>query len=382
MFCTYQSLRRVTEAQAHHVAPEFDLAIADEAHRTTGAFVVGRRSEVDFQEFHDEERLHARKRLYMTATPRLYTQRSRSRLAARGVEVVDMGDFHVYGPELHRLPFKKAVENGMLSDYRVIVLGVSQTSVTPGLRRRPEDLSSETDGKNAPTTNDMTRVLGVSLAVNGVTEGNDLEQPGKLPRTMAFANSILRSKWYASALVESEVLRATTRRMQTGRAMKIVTRHLDASASALERNRELRALANADREGECRVLCNVKLFTEGVDVPQLDAVAFLDPRDSQVDVLQAIGRVMRKAPGKHFGYIIIPVIVEPGCDVSAALEQGTEGYSTVGRVLRALQAHDGRLAESPATFVKVYEQTTSRAPGGETARYGKRKAGISSASSS
>ena len=182
---------------------------------------------------------------------------------------------------------------------------------------------------------------------------------------MAFANSILRSKWYASAIGESEVLRATTRRMHTGRAMKVVAQHLDASASALERNRELRALANADREGECRVLCNVKLFTEGVDVPQLDAVAFLDPRDSQVDVVQAVGRVMRKAPGKRFGYIIIPVIVEPGRDVTSALMQGSEGYSSVGRVLRALQAHDGRLAESPATFVKVYEQKTSRAPSEE-----------------
>ena len=363
VFCTYQSLRRVTEAQAHHNAPDFDLAIADEAHRTTGAFLAGRKSEVDFQEFHDDERLHARKRLYMTATPRLYTERSKSKLAIRGIDVIDMGDSYVYGPELHRLPFKTAVENGMLSDYRVIVLGVSQASVTPGLRRRLEGLSTETSGKNVPTTNDMTRVLGVSLAVNGVTEGSDFERPGKLPRTLAFANSILRSKWYASALVESEVLRATTRQMETGRAMKVVTRHLDASASALQRNRELRALANADREGECRVLCNVKLFTEGVDVPQLDAVAFLDPRDSQVDVVQAVGRVMRKALGKRFGYIIIPVVVEPGRDVAAALEQGTEGYSTVGRVLRALQAHDGRLAESPATFVKVYEQTTSRAPG-------------------
>ena len=359
VFCTYHSLRKVTEAQADHGAPEFDLAIADEAHRTTGVLsgpggAKGARK-VDFQEFHDDERLHARKRLYMTATPRIYTARSKSRLASRGIDVIDMGDQPIYGPEFHRLPFAKAVEHRVLSDYRVIVLGVSQASITPGLRRRLEALDPSTSRRRAPTTNDMTRVLGVSLAVNGVTEGTLLEQPGKLPRTMAFANSILRSKWYAEALMESEVLRATTRRMSDGRAMKVVARHLDASASALQRNQELRALAHADRDGECRVVCNVKLFTEGVDVPQLDAVAFLDPRDSQVDVVQAVGRVMRKAPGKRFGYIIIPVIVEPGRDVAAALERGTEGYRTVGRVLRALQAHDGRLAETPATFIRVYE---------------------------
>ena len=215
----------------------------------------------------------------------------------------------------------------------------------------------------SPTSNDMTRVLGVSLAVNGVTEGKTLEQPGKLPRTMAFSNTILRSKWYAQALMESEVLRATTRRMADGRAMRVAATHLDASASALQRNQELRTLGQAERDGECRIVCNVKLFTEGVDVPSLDAVAFLDPRDSQVDVVQAVGRVMRKAPGKRFGYIIVPVVVEPGSDVAAALMRGTEGYQTVGRVLRALQAHDGRLAESPANFVKVYEQSTrGRAP--------------------
>ena len=367
VFCTYHSLGKVTEAQAVRGAPAFDLAIADEAHRTTGALVGARGPDgarkVDFQEFHDGARLRARKRLYMTATPRIYTERSKGRLAERGIDVVDMGDQGVYGPELHRLPFARAVDHGMLSDYRVIVLGVSGASVTPGLRQRLEDLDASTKRKQAPTTNDMTRVLGVSLAVNGVTEGAAPERPGKLPRTMAFANSIQRSKWYADALMESEVLRATTRRMRDGRAMKVVARHLDASASALRRNQELRALAHADLDGECRVVCNVKLFTEGVDVPRLDAVAFLDPRDSQVDVVQAVGRVMRKAPGKRFGYIIVPVVVEPGRDVAAALERGAEGYGTIGRVLRALQAHDGRLAESPANFVKVYEPTGAYAPG-------------------
>ena len=365
IFCTYHSLGRVTEAQGQHGAARFDLAIADEAHRTTGA-LTGQRSRIDFQEFHDGARLRATKRLYMTATPRIYTERSKSNLAKKGIDVVDMGDYDVYGPEVHRLSFAKAVENGMLSDYRVIVLGVSELSVTKGLRKRLERLYTSANAKNAPTTNDMTRVLGVSLAINGVTEGSAFEQPGQLPRTMAFANSILRSQWYADALMESEVLRATTKKMAGGRAMKVVARHLDASASALRRNQELRALGHAETDGECRVICNVKLFTEGVDVPQLDAVAFLDPRGSQVDVVQAVGRVMRKAPGKRFGYIIIPVIIEPGSDVAAALERGTEGFQTVGRVLRALQAHDGRLAETPAQFIKVYEPPNGTAPGGSS----------------
>ena len=359
VFCTYHSLRRVTEAQGEHGAPPFDLAIADEAHRTTGA-VRKEARKVDFQAFHDDRRLRARKRLYMTATPRIYTASSKRRLAERGIDVIDMDDQAVYGPELHRLPFKKAVEREMLSDYRVIVLGVSE--VPRGVRRSLERIEAPTNRRQAPTSNDLTRAFGVSLAVNGVTEGTALEQPGKLTRTMAFANTIARSKWYAQALMDSELLRAITRRMDSDRAMKVVAEHLDGSASALKRNWELRALAQADREGECRIVCNVKLFTEGVDVPSLDAVAFLDPRDSQIDVVQAVGRVMRKAEGKRFGYIVVPVVVEPGKDVADALQRGTEGYRTVGRVLRALQAHDGRLAESPATFVQVYKQRLKPPP--------------------
>ena len=164
VFCTHHSPGRVTEAQASHGAPTFDLAIADEAHRTTGALLDGRRRngarQVDFQEFHDDTRLHARKRLYMTATPRIYTERSKRKLAEHGVDVVDMGDYSVYGPELHRLPFAKAVEHQMLSDYRVIVLGVSEGSVTPGLSRRLEGLDTSQKRKEAPTTNDINRVIG------------------------------------------------------------------------------------------------------------------------------------------------------------------------------------------------------------------------------
>ena len=173
VFCTYQSLARVTEAQAEHGAPAFDLAIADEAHRTTGAVLEGDRSrrKTDFQEFHDESRLKANKRLYMTATPRLYKARSKANLQNRGITVVDMSDHEIYGPVLHNLSFRKAVENDMLSDYRVIVLGVNETSVTPGLKKR---LSAA-----GVKVGDMTKVLGVSLAVNAAFGGSDPSSCGQ-----------------------------------------------------------------------------------------------------------------------------------------------------------------------------------------------------------
>ncbi len=363
VFCTYQSLMRVTEAQREHGAAPFALTIADEAHRTTG--VLNRpREKVDFQLVHDEERLLTRKRLYMTATPRIYTRKSKRRLAKREIEVVDMSDEATYGPQFHRLRFKTAVDDGKLSDYRVVVLGVDRSRVTPGLRSRLEGLA-EGDRKSQPTLNDITRVLGVSLAINGLSEGKGIERPDRLPRTMAYANSIKRSKWFAAALMDPQVKAATTRRLHgEERAWSVEAEHLDASASALDRSQALRRLSSAGGDGTLRIVCNVKLFTEGVDVPSLNAVAFLDPRDSQVDVVQAVGRVMRRAEDKKFGYIVVPVVVQPGMDVADALRNSPEGYHTLGKVLRALQAHDERLHEDIARFVQVYEpKPEPNAPG-------------------
>ena len=370
VFCTYQSLMRIIQAQKEHGAAPFALTIADEAHRTTGV-LNRKREKVDFQLVHDAERLLALKRLYMTATPRIYTQKSKRQLAKREIEVVDMGNEATYGPQFHRLRFKTAVEDGKLSDYRVIVLGVDQSRVTPNLRTRLEGLVVEGD-KKPPTLNDITRVLGISLAINGLSRGKGIERPDRLARTMAYANSIDRSKWFTEALMDSYVKRATTRRLRgTARAWSVEAQHLDASASALQRNQALRDLSQASKDGILRVICNVKLFTEGVDVPSLNAVAFLDPRDSQVDVVQAVGRVMRRADDKKFGYIVVPVVVRPGMDLADALQNSPEGYHTLGKVLRALQAHDERLHEDIARFVQIYppppppEIGSERSPGGD-----------------
>ena len=368
VFSTYHSLGRVTEAQARHGAPAFELAVADEAHRTTGVdrnWLNG--VKVDFQEFHDEARLHAARRLYMTATPRIYSERAKKTLKTRGIDVVDMTDTRTFGPEFYRLSFREAVRENMLSDYRVIVLGVRPGAVTKALREHLESLDEAGGWKSPPKLDDMTRILGVSLAVNGLTEAVEREDaPGKLPRTIAFANTIPRSKWYAAALMDARVLNITTRRLEGDqRAMKLQAIHLDASSTASDRNNELRELAAAG-DSKCRVISNCRLFSEGVDVPNLSSVAFLDARDSQVDVVQAVGRVMRKAPGKKYGYIIVPVVVPPGRDVVDALESGTDGYRTVGRVLRAPQAHDGRLSEDLESFIRVFEgkESVARVPNG------------------
>ena len=281
LFSTYHSLGRVTEAQARHGAPAFELAVADEAHRTTGVdrnWLNG--VKVDFQEFHDEERLHAARRLYMTATPRIYSERAKKTLKTRGIDVVDMTDTRTFGPEFYRLSFREAVRENMLSDYRVIVLGVRPGAVTKALREHLESLDEAGRWKSPPKLDDMTRILGVSLAINGLTEADETEDaPGKLPRTIAFANTIPRSEWYAAALMDRKVLNSTTRRLEgEQRAMKVKAVHLDGTSTASDRNNELRELAGAG-DNKCRVISNCRLFSEGVDVPNLSSVAFLDARD-------------------------------------------------------------------------------------------------------
>ena len=369
IFSTYQSLHQVNAAQIGDAPIQFDLAVADEAHRTTGAkktVAVSDESKVDFQAFHDADRLHARKRLYMTATPRVYHARSRAAAEKRDYTVTDMADEDVYGPQLHRLPFKKAVEAGMLSDYRVIVLGVHEGALTEGILKLKGDHGQ---------VDELLRVMGVSLAVNGLAKGGSSERaPGRLNRTLAFANTINRSKWYAETLTNELVKARTTReiRREHGRteaSTSIDTVHLDASSSAGERKLELDRLRDAGgpgREADCRIICNCRLFSEGVDVPNLTTVAFLDGKKSQIDVVQAVGRVMRKAEGKDLGYVVVPVVVEEEEDITAALERtGSEGYKTVGQVLKALQAHDERLMDDLEAFVQIHEaKTTDQIPDG------------------
>ena len=382
VFCTYHSLRRVCEAQTLHGAPAFDLAIADEAHRTTGIVrddVAGRGRNgdgVDFQAFHDDARLRAAKRLYMTATQRIYSETSvrATRRAAekRGLacDVVDMSDVHVYGPLLHHVKFSEAVAAGELSDYRVVVLGIREGQLTPGIR-------AALRGSNVPkraSDTDLCRLLGTMLALNGAVEGG--ERPGSLARSIAFASTIQRSKWFTDTINRNVALKGRVTRVLAGRGKRadLESRHLDGGSTALKRNSERRWLNDAPSRDQARMICNVKVFSEGVDVPALDAVAFLDPKQSQIDIVQAVGRVMRKAPGKRFGYIVVPVFVPEGeGDIAELLEQRGDDYRHVGAVLRALQSHDERLAESPASFVHVLIDE-GRSAGAERAEHGARPA--------
>ncbi|WP_264888874.1 type ISP restriction/modification enzyme, partial [Dietzia sp. NCCP-2495] len=346
VFTTYQSLPVVSKAQRLGV-DAFDLVICDEAHRTTGVTLAGE-DPSNFVAVHDPDFLKASRRLYMTATPRLFDDKTREKADAHSAEIVSMDDVDTYGPELHRLSFGDAVERGLLTDYKVVVLTVDESVMASRLQ---SDLADAGELR----LDDASRLVGLwnGLAKRaGHSPTGEGFAPGEPPmrRAVAFARDIKASKQVAEMLprvVESyqDLLRDAEDEGQdiadTNRGLRCSVHHVDGTYNALQRNEELTWLKAEPAADECRILTNARCLSEGVDVPALDAVLFMHPRNSVVDVVQSVGRVMRRSPGKDYGYIILPVAVPEGVKPSEALNNN-ERFKTVWQVLNALRAHDDR----------------------------------------
>ena len=344
VFCTYQSLPLIEEVQ-NSGAPPFDIIFCDEAHRTTGVDKPGDKTS-PFVLVHDADRIRANKRLYMTATPRLYTENARKKAADYNVEVFSMDDEDKYGPQFHRLPFSKAVELGELSDYKVAIFGISEHEVNAKLAGNTGKYGSEIN------INDATRIIGCWRALqNPENKKKDDETLRPLKRVIAFTNRIDESKalaHYWNNIIDDALEKLPEDEHPTNFLCE--TEHVDGTVHALNRKTRLDWLknengsdSNDDSDGEtvCRILSNARCLSEGIDVPALDAVIFYKPRKSHIDVVQAVGRVMRKAPGKQFGYVILPVAIPDDKDPAAALNDN-ERFSNVWSVLNALRSHDDR----------------------------------------
>ena len=336
VFCTYQSVALVAQAQEAG-ALGFDLVLCDEAHRTTGVDRPGDKTS-PFVLVHDAQRIRAAKRLYMTATPRLYTQGAKSKAASHSIEVFSMDDEEVYGPELHRLPFSRAVEQHLLSDYKVVVFAISEAHVDKALQAH---LASSGGTINLT---DAARIIGCWRALQNPENRGQADGPVQpLRRAIAFTNTIRSSRSLAehwSGIIEQAV--ALLPEAERPQALRCETQHVDGQHHALERKARIEWLKGSSNEGACRILSNARCLSEGIDVPALDAVLFMSERKSIVDVVQAVGRAMRRAEGKTYGYIVLPVAVPAGEDPARVLDSGG-AFDVVWSVLRALRSHDDRL---------------------------------------
>ncbi len=333
VFATYHSISTVASAQAQHDLAEFDLIICDEAHRTTGVTFAGE-DHSNFVKVHDNEVIRGRRRLYMTATPRIYGDNAKTKATKVDAVLASMDDPDLYGEVLFHHGFARAVESGILSDYRVIVLVMDEGVVSTAVQKRLTDEHSEL------VLDDATKIVGCwkALSKAGLTEVSDAPDP--MRRALAFCRSIDSSKLVRDEFEQVVAEYRTEGDDETGLMCEV--RHVDGTYNARERGHRLDWLEENADTNVCRILSNARCLTEGVDVPALDAIMFLHPRKSQIDVVQAVGRVMRKTPDKDMGYVILPVGIPPGVAADQALNDN-EKYRVVWQILNALRAHDDRL---------------------------------------
>jgi predicted helicase len=342
VFSTYQSINVIAAAQKELIKngyPEFDLIICDEAHRTTGVSLVGE-DESAFTKVHDNSFIQAKKRVYMTATPRLYNEDTKSKAAQAEAILCSMDDETLYGNEIYKIGFGDAVSQGLLTDYKVLILTLSEKDVPAAVQKA----LSTVDGKIS--TDDPSKLIGCINALakqilgdEGIIKETD---PEPMQRAVAFCQSIEVSKSITSAFeIISEKYIAELPKEKQKMMQLVNSKHIDGTMSAPQRDELLGWLKEDNEENQCKLLTNVRCLSEGVDVPSLDAVLFLSPRNSQVDVVQSVGRVMRKSPGKNYGYIIIPIVVPADVEAHIALDNNKE-YKVVWDVLNALRAHDDR----------------------------------------
>ncbi|MGW4232101.1 DEAD/DEAH box helicase [Streptomyces sp. NPDC004980] len=334
VFSTYQSIATIAAAQKKGLG-SFDLILCDEAHRTTGVTLSGH-DESAFVRVHDDAYLAADRRLYMTATPRIYNEDTKADAKNSEAVLASMDNETLFGPEFHRLGFGKAVEQGLLTDYKVLILtideGVVAKTLQEGLAGGAGELNIDDAAKIIGCWNAMAKRTGTFADGSGFAEG---EAPMK--RAVAFARSIADSQSIADRF--NEVVDAYDDADDD--VLHCEVDHVDGTFNTLKRNVLLDWLKQDPGQNQARILSNARCLSEGVDVPSLDAVLFLHPRNSVVDVVQSVGRVMRLAPGKNYGYIILPVAVPAGTPPEKALADN-QRFKTVWQVLQALRAHDDR----------------------------------------
>ncbi|WP_286196921.1 DEAD/DEAH box helicase family protein, partial [Thalassotalea sp. G20_0] len=344
VFSTYHSIQVLSEAQKLHGLDDFDLIICDEAHRTTGATFEGE-EESAFVKVHDNSFLKAAKRLYMTATPRIYGNSAKAKEES-GVTLCSMDDQKLYGEELFVINFSEAVQRGLLCDYKVIVLAIDEHHVNSRLQNLLKDEN------NSLKVDDAAKIVGCWKALAKIGLQDELDDDASpMQRAVAFCQVIeanykgkahkVSSKQIAqmfSAVVEEYQRQADEDEVEHG-TLTCEAEHIDGGMNATEKENKINWLKAQPAADSCKILSNVRCLSEGVDVPALDAVLFLTPRNSQVDVVQSVGRVMRNAPGKKKGYVVLPVVIPAGMQPEAALNDN-KVYKVVWDVLQALRSHD------------------------------------------
>lgn len=337
IFSTYQSIDVIGEAQKKGL-PEFDFIISDEAHRTTGAHESTKEASI-FAKVHSNSNVQGLKRMYQTATPKIFGESAKKNAQEKSILLASMDDESKYGEVFFRMGFGQAVSHDILTDYKVMVLAVDEAAIQKDMQR------TLADPENGLNIDDVGRIVGIW---NGMMRRNGYKNPVKnspydgapLERAIAFTRTIDESKKVSDQF--EEVVNEYIGTAVDEQPVHLSMRHADGQMNALQKGEILDWLANPNKPAdEARIVSNVRFLTEGIDIPTLDAVIFLSPKKSQVDIVQAVGRIMRKAEGKDYGYIILPIVI-PTDETPETILDNNKNYETVWQVINALRSVDER----------------------------------------
>ena len=338
VFSTYQSSPQIEAAFKLGRVPGFDLVIADEAHRVSGPVSS------DFATVLDSKAIKGGRRLFMTATPRYFTGRLLKAAQEADFEVASMDDAAKFGPVFHRLPFGEAIERDLLTDYKVVVVGVDDKTYHEWAEK---GTLVTRDGKQIDNAATLAGQIGLAKAMRKYD----------LRRVISFHSRVKRAREFAASMPDV-IDWMPARQRPKGRLWSDVA---TGEMPAVDRYVLLQHLGRLD-DADRGLLTNARCLSEGVDVPALDGVAFIDPRRSEVDIVQAVGRAIRKSAAKTVGTIVIPVFIDTDEDPEVALDSSV--FKPVWDVIKALRAHDEEFGEQLDTLRRQIGRTggTPRLP--------------------
>ncbi|GAA9661340.1 DEAD/DEAH box helicase family protein [Helicobacter pylori] len=373
IFSTYQSALRIKETQEAGLG-EIDLIICDEAHRTVGAMYSSneRDDKNAFTLCHSDENIKATKRLYMTATPKVYSESSKAKAKESDNVIYSMDDEEIFGEEIYTLNFERAIALDLLTDYKVIILAVRKdnlSGVTNSVNQKISQLKAEGTKLDKKLINNefVCKIVGTHKGLakqdlivldNENKEDHNLQNKydtAPSQRAINFCKSINTSKNIKDSFETIMECYDEELKKKSFKNLKISIDHVDGTMNCKERLEKLEEL-NKFEPNTCKVLSNARCLSEGVDVPALDSIVFFDGKSAMVDIIQAVGRVMRKAKNKKRGYIILPIALEESEIKNLDEAVNNTNFKNIWKVIKALRSHDSSLVDE-ATFkekIKIF----------------------------
>jgi superfamily II DNA or RNA helicase len=301
IFTTYQSGRIIADV-SKKLNISFDLGIFDEAHKTVGL------NKKLFSYLLFEENITIERRIFMTATERFYSGSKE--------DIISMDDYEIYGDTFSQMSFKEAIDKELLTDYKVITIDVKKSEIAEFIKSNNlvqlnNKWKNETEARSLASMIALRKAMKVLPIRNAVSFHSSIERAERNKELQQYITDAYEFEPIESFTVSSKI--PTTKRND-------IIQEFAQSNSAL--------------------ITNAKCLTEGVDVPNIDCIVFADPRKSKVDIVQALGRALRKKKGKDWGYVILPVLYD-----DETHEIDNENYTEIISIIRGLAANDERIVE-------------------------------------